>query len=79
MSHLPSSNADSSADLVERIQDSDERVRAAICKVLGSLSYDTALHHVSQQLLQAVGGRVSDKKVSFLETGIAHTLAARPQ
>ncbi|TXT14456.1 uncharacterized protein COLE_00649 [Cutaneotrichosporon oleaginosum] len=62
------------ADLVERIHDSDERVRAAICKVLGSLSYETALHHVSDQLLKAVGGRVSDKK-SLVRSEAINSLA----
>lgn len=52
------------AELADRIQDSDERVRAAICKVLGSVDYDTALHHLSADTMRAVGGRVSDKKVS---------------
>ena len=51
-------------ELVDRIQDSDEKVRAAICKVIGSLDYEAALHHVSIGTLRAVGGRLSDKKVS---------------
>ncbi|BEI99615.1 hypothetical protein CcaverHIS631_0406580 [Cutaneotrichosporon cavernicola] len=62
IANQPDLRGEVEADLVERVQDSDERVRAAICKVLGSLSYETALHHVSDQLLHAVGGRVSDKK-----------------
>ncbi|GMK53875.1 hypothetical protein CspeluHIS016_0104610 [Cutaneotrichosporon spelunceum] len=62
IANQPDLRSEVEADLVERVQDSDERVRAAICKVLGSLSYETALHHVSDQLLHAVGGRVSDKK-----------------
>lgn len=51
------------ADLVDRIHDSDEKIRAAICKTIGSLDYETALHHVSVQTLTALGGRMSDKKV----------------
>jgi sister-chromatid-cohesion protein PDS5 len=52
------------ADLVDRIHDSDEKVRAAICKIVGTLDYESALLHVSTATLKAVGGRVSDKKVS---------------
>jgi sister-chromatid-cohesion protein PDS5 len=48
---------------VDRIHDSDEKVRAAICKIIGTLDYETALLHVSLETLQAIGGRVSDKKV----------------
>ena len=54
---------DALVELVDRIHDSEEKVRAAICKVIGSLDYETALHHVSQPTLRAVGGRMSDKKV----------------
>lgn len=50
------------ANLIERTQDSDEKARAAICKVIGSLDYETALHHVSKSLLLAIGVRMSDKK-----------------
>lgn len=49
---------------MDRIQDADERVRAAVCKIIGSLDYSTALNHISQPLLKAVGGRMSDKKSS---------------
>lgn len=51
------------ADLMDRIQDSDERVRAAICKVVGSLDYEVTMHSISLPLLHAVGHRISDKKV----------------
>jgi sister-chromatid-cohesion protein PDS5 len=51
-------------ELIDRIHDADERVRAAICKVIGSLDFETALHHISQETLKAVGGRMSDKRVS---------------
>lgn len=47
---------------MDRTQDTDEKVRAAICQVIGALDYETALHHISQTLLKAVGGRMSDKK-----------------
>ncbi|KAL7420002.1 Sister chromatid cohesion protein pds5 [Cryptotrichosporon argae] len=51
-------------ELVDRTEDSDERVRAAICRTIGQLDYTTALHHVSSNLLRAIGARVSDKKSS---------------
>lgn len=50
--------------MIDRIHDADERVRAAICKVIGSLDFETALHHISEETLKAVGGRMSDKRVS---------------
>jgi sister-chromatid-cohesion protein PDS5 len=53
------------ADLHDRITDSDEKIRAAICKIIGSLDYETALHHVSLETLKGIGGRMSDKKVSL--------------
>ena len=59
--------------MTDRILDSDERVRAAICKVIGSLDVETALHHISEQTLRAVGGRMSDKKVIAL-SGACHIL-----
>ncbi|ORY30387.1 armadillo-type protein [Naematelia encephala] len=61
-------------DLVDRIQDSDERIRAAICKIIGSLDYETALHHISSSTLRAVGGRMSDKK-STVRTEAASAMA----
>ena len=56
-------------ELLDRIQDSDEKVRGTICKVIGSLDYETILHHIDTLTLRAVGGRMSDKKV-------CHTLKA---
>ncbi|WWC86884.1 uncharacterized protein L201_001763 [Kwoniella dendrophila CBS 6074] len=50
--------------LIERVEDSDDRVRAALCKVIGSLDYETALHHLDAHTLQVVGGRLADKKLS---------------
>lgn len=50
--------------MVGRFEDPDEKVRVAICKVIGSLDYETALHHVRAKTLQVAGGRMLDKKVS---------------
>ncbi|WVQ98079.1 hypothetical protein IAU59_005201 [Kwoniella sp. CBS 9459] len=52
------------ANLIDRISDSDERVRAAVCRVIGSLDYETALHHISLQTLEQISVRMSDKKSS---------------
>jgi sister-chromatid-cohesion protein PDS5 len=57
--------------LIDRIHDADERVRAAICKVIGSLDFETALHHISEETLKAVGGRMSDKRVSSVFRPVA--------
>lgn len=56
----------SSDAMVGRFEDPDEKVRVAICKVIGSLDYETALHHVRAKTLQVAGGRMLDKKVSKL-------------
>ncbi|KAK4687777.1 sister chromatid cohesion protein PDS5, partial [Tremellales sp. Uapishka_1] len=60
--HHPDLRQDLQVDLIDRISDPDEKVRAAICKVIGSLDYETALHHVNEKTIRAVGGRISDKK-----------------
>lgn len=54
------------SDLMDRIQDSDERVRAAICHVVGALDYEAVLRSTSLPLLKAVGERMSDKKVGVV-------------
>ncbi|KAK8847427.1 hypothetical protein IAR55_005285 [Kwoniella newhampshirensis] len=60
--------------LVDRLEDADERVRAAVCRILGSMDYETALHHLGKQTLQAVGARLSDKRAS-VRTEAANGLA----
>ncbi|WVF69779.1 hypothetical protein IAT40_004558 [Kwoniella sp. CBS 6097] len=50
--------------LIDRIEDSDEKVRAAVCRVFGSLDYETALHHISPKTLEQISIRMSDKKSS---------------
>lgn len=59
--------------MVGRFEDPDEKVRVAICKVIGSLDYETALHHVRAKTLQVAGGRMLDKKVSKPYKEKAHT------
>lgn len=51
-------------EMVDRVQDAEEKVRAALCHVFGQLDYETALHHIDVETLRAIGGRVSDKKAS---------------
>lgn len=51
------------AAMMDRIDDSDERVRAAICKAVGTLEYEVVLHHIREESLRAIGARLIDKKV----------------
>lgn len=51
-------------ELAGRTEDADEKVRAAICKVFGSLDYETALHHLKKSTLETVAARLSDKKIA---------------
>lgn len=49
--------------LQSKFFDPDEKVRAAACKVYSQIDYETALHHVTEKQLRALGGRALDKKV----------------
>jgi sister chromatid cohesion protein PDS5 len=53
---------DLSDGLSQKSLDPDERVRVAVCKVYGSLDYETALHYVSETMLRAIASRFADKK-----------------
>lgn len=65
---------------MDRIQDSNEQVRAAICKVFGQLDYETTLHQISIDTLKAVGLRLGDKKVGRSTLSIAKlTIGHRPK
>jgi sister-chromatid-cohesion protein PDS5 len=44
--------------------DIDERVRATVCKIIGSLDYETAAHHITAVTMKALGERLLDRKVS---------------
>lgn len=58
------------------MHDSDEKVRAAVCKVVGLVEYETALHNLSDETLRAIGSRMSDKRVSRATTaGSVNVLA----
>ncbi|KAK1921574.1 armadillo-type protein [Papiliotrema laurentii] len=62
LANVPDLRKDLEGALVDRIQDSNEQVRAAICKVFGQLDYETTLHQISIDTLKAVGLRLGDKK-----------------
>jgi sister-chromatid-cohesion protein PDS5 len=49
--------------LIDRISDGSEQVRAAICKVIGKLDYETALNYIQESTLRDIGYRLNDKKV----------------
>jgi sister-chromatid-cohesion protein PDS5 len=49
--------------LYDKLLDPDEKVRAEVCKVYGTLDYETALHHVSASQLKAIADRIRDRKV----------------
>ncbi|KLO11387.1 ARM repeat-containing protein [Schizopora paradoxa] len=48
--------------LKSKLFDPDEKVRAAVCKLYTNLDYETALHHVSEEMLHCIGERTKDKK-----------------
>ncbi|KAJ9093577.1 hypothetical protein QFC19_008306 [Naganishia cerealis] len=56
-----------STALAEKLTDVDERVRSTVCKVIGSLDYETAAHHITVATMRAVGERMLDRKPSVSE------------
>ncbi|GAA6017525.1 hypothetical protein JCM11491_006853 [Sporobolomyces phaffii] len=44
------------------LADSDEKVRLAACQIFEGMDYETACHHVSSQMLKALGERTVDRK-----------------
>ncbi|KAI5453422.1 Sister chromatid cohesion protein pds5 [Naganishia albida] len=53
--------------LAEKLADVDERVRCAVCKLFGSLDYETAAHHVTAETMKALGERLLDRKPAVCE------------
>ena len=49
-----------------KLQDPDDKVRAAVCKLYSHVDYETSLHYVSEKQLRAVADRFIDKKVRNL-------------
>ncbi|CDO77959.1 hypothetical protein BN946_scf184971.g9 [Trametes cinnabarina] len=62
--NLPEMRKDIEAALANKVLDPDEKVRAALCKLIGQLDYETALHHLSVGVLESIAGRGLDKKHS---------------
>lgn len=46
--------------------DPDDKVRLAACSVFEDITYETASHHVTKELLVAFGERCKDRKVCTL-------------
>ncbi|GAA5874265.1 hypothetical protein JCM1840_000617 [Sporobolomyces johnsonii] len=62
------------------LADSDEKVRIAACGVFDEMDYETAAHHVSRGMLEALGERTVDRKdkvraVAFKALGRLYDLA----
>ncbi|TKY89877.1 hypothetical protein EX895_001174 [Sporisorium graminicola] len=60
--HHPELRHDLTPILENKLLEPDERVRAATAKMLGSLDYETALHHVEKSVLLKLADRCKDKK-----------------
>ena len=60
--HHPELRHDLTPVLENKLMEPDERVRAATAKMLGSLDYETALHHVAKSTLLTLADRCKDKK-----------------
>ncbi|CBQ68347.1 related to PDS5-precocious dissociation of sister chromatids [Sporisorium reilianum SRZ2] len=60
--HHPELRHDLTPILGNKLLEPDERVRAATAKMLGSLDYETALHHVDKSVLLKLADRCKDKK-----------------
>nr|WJN24940.1 cohesin maintenance factor [Moesziomyces parantarcticus] len=60
--HHPELRHDLTPILQQKLLEPDERVRAATAKMLGSLDYETALHHVDKSVLLTLADRCKDKK-----------------
>ncbi|KAG8757054.1 hypothetical protein FRC14_002423 [Serendipita sp. 396] len=59
-------NTDMQHDVGEAMKlkamDPEEKIRAAVCKALGELDYETAAYHVSEELLRVIANRCLDKR-----------------
>lgn len=58
----PELSSDLTTVLIEKLRDPDERVRAALVKVIGTLDYETVLHHLDQPFLHELGERLRDRR-----------------
>ncbi|GAA6062022.1 hypothetical protein JCM10212_005455 [Sporobolomyces blumeae] len=53
---------DIEAILRRLLSDHDEKVRVAACQVFEDMDFETARHHVSKEMLEAVGERTTDRR-----------------
>ncbi|CCF52151.1 hypothetical protein NDA11_006419 [Ustilago hordei] len=60
--HHPELRHDLTPIIENKLLEPDERVRAATAKMLGSLDYETALHHVQKSVLLKLADRCKDKR-----------------
>ncbi|RUS17197.1 armadillo-type protein [Endogone sp. FLAS-F59071] len=67
----PSVAKDINDSLMAKCQDPEEKVRAVACRIIGGLSYETALQVVDIAVLQQVAQRCRDKKHSVQKEAIA--------
>jgi sister-chromatid-cohesion protein PDS5 len=56
--------ADVTPVLTEKLQDPDERVRATLVRVIGTLDYETVLHHLDRDFLVKVAERLRDRRLA---------------
>ncbi|KAF9970143.1 hypothetical protein BGZ73_007253 [Actinomortierella ambigua] len=56
--------------LLEKVIDTEEKVRATTCRVVGELDYETSLHHVTKDVLEQIGHRCRDKKKTVSQEAI---------
>lgn len=74
VSHHPHFRLELTPVLAEKVTDPDEKVRATIARVLGTLNYEAALHHVERSLLYALAKRLLDRR-SVVRKEAARSLA----
>lgn len=54
----------------QRLQDPDDKVRAAACRAVGELDFEIALHHVEESVFRAIGDRCTDRKAAVQEEAL---------
>jgi sister-chromatid-cohesion protein PDS5 len=52
--------------LINKVQDTDDKVRAAACKIIGLIGYDLVKQLVDVKLIEVLSLRCKDKKVTDL-------------
>ncbi|PWN28534.1 hypothetical protein BDZ90DRAFT_218538 [Jaminaea rosea] len=62
LTNHPQLRIDVSKALTSKVVDPDEKVRAAVLRVIGGLDYETALHHLDRAFLRTVSDRLRDRR-----------------